>query len=188
MLEGVELCVTKSPESIRVYDNDGRARIYEKRIDDTAWFKYEPDYGDPLDLMEVVENLQQRGGTGNVGNWFPDSWWFQATGSARFPDPLYRISYGFQVTRNPANILCSNAPGYAFGGAGIEMLTRVGSGRLRWTHGGLSREDSLGFIMTNRPDWTQQDAYRFNEALMFLSTDDRALPVTAGIESASSHR
>ena len=187
-IEGVDICVTKTSEAIQVFGKQGAARIYNRRIDAETWFRYESDSGDPLGLNKVVEKLQLRGGAGNAGNWFPESWWLEETGRARYPDSLYRITHSFTAVRNPANILCSNAPGYAFGGTGIARLASFSGGGLRWTHGGLRRDESLGFIVTNHPDWTWQDTFRFNQALQFLSTEGRVLPVTASVKTTGSHQ
>ncbi len=100
--------------------------------------------------------------------WYPDSRWFEATQLSDYPDPLYRLYHGFEVARNSASLLCSLEAGYAFGAKGLEWLSWLAHGDMQWTHGALTKADSMGFIMTNAPNWRPRKAVRFNEALGFL--------------------
>jgi len=48
----------------------------------------------------------------------------------------------------------------------------VSLGGLRWTHGALRREDSLGFVMTDLPGWAPGErALAFDELVPALGLD-----------------
>ena len=67
---------------------------------------------------------------------------------------------------NPASIVCSLESGFMFGAPRTAALARFGKGRLRWTHGALSKEPSLGFPNDDSPDWKPPRAARFDEGLL----------------------
>jgi hypothetical protein len=90
---------------------------------------------------------------GADGGWHPPQSWLVATLDARYPDALRRIATGFELVANPASVLCSLAPGHSYGSPWTELGARVSLGGLRWTHGALRREDSLGFVMSDLPGW-----------------------------------
>ena len=75
---------------------------------------------------------------------------------------------------NPASLLCSLEPGYAFGAETLAWLSWLANGDFQWTHGALTKASSIGFIMTNGQGWQPVEAVRFNQALRFLREDFRA--------------
>ncbi len=130
-------------------------------------FSYEWHDTDPLDLAPIMKRLGTPAQDASPP-WFPDSRWFEATQLSDYPDPLYRLYHSFEIAKNSASLLCSLEAGYAFGATGLEWLSWLAHGDMRWTHGALTKADSVGFIMTNGPDWRPRKAVRFNEALRFL--------------------
>ncbi len=52
-----------------------------------------------------------------------------------------------------------------YGAAYTVFGSRISTGRLRWTHGSMPREPSLGFVMSDVPGWQAPDAVRFDQAL-----------------------
>ncbi len=57
-----------------------------------------------------------------------------------------------------------------FGSLLTERVAIPTIGRLKWTHGALHDGASLGFLMTDIPDWPIADAVRFDRALDPLVT------------------
>lgn len=159
---GVDLCVVSHPRGWRVVSNRGDALIAKKSGITEALWSYEMLTGDPLDYGSIVKEFAKRS---DDKDWFPDSWWFAATKHNFYPDGLYRLAESFALVENPASIICSNSPGYMFGSRFTEYVARLTIGRLKWTHGALYREASLGFLMTDVPGWPVADAVRFDQAL-----------------------
>ncbi len=160
-VEGVQVCAAPVEGGWQVEGNGGSALI--RRTDDDQW-SYEPRAGDPLKLAGVVERLRQRSDGSDA---FPDSWWLDATREHEYPDPLYRIARGFDLVENPASVICGTSPGYMYGAGSTERLSNLTVGRLRWTHGALDQEPTLGFLMSDAEDWEVPPApLRFNEALL----------------------
>ncbi len=152
-VEGVRVCAAPVEGGWQVEGNGGSALI--RRTED-LW-SYEAQAGDPLKLAGIVDGPEGR----------PDSWWLDATREHEYPDPLYRIARGFDLVENPASVICGTSPGYMYGGALTETLSRWTVGRLRWTHGALDREPTLGFLMSDAEGWEVPPApLRFNEALL----------------------
>lgn len=83
----------------------------------------------------------------------------------RYPDPLHRIARAFELVENPASVACSLDPGFMYGPRHTELLARLGKGRLRWTHGALGGDATLGFVMSDAPGWSPPGALRAADAL-----------------------
>jgi hypothetical protein len=92
----------------------------------------------------------------------------EATLTASYPDPLYRLAGAFEAVGNPASIVCSVAPGFMFGAHSTERSARWTKGALRWTHGALHREASLGFIMASDAVGLRPAAVRYDRGLDLL--------------------
>ena len=163
--EGVDLCAYRDGSSWIVADRDGRAVIESRPLGDARAWSYTPRDGDPLELAGVVAEL----GGSDRARFFDEGRWFDATLDTRYPDPLYRIATGFELVQNPASILCSVADGYLYGSKSASFAARFSVGRLEWTHGALTRDATLGFLMTDVPGWAPDGAVRFDEALDFLA-------------------
>jgi hypothetical protein len=71
-----------------------------------------------------------------------------------FPDPLRRLVDSLDGTfvGNPATVIYSLDPGYAMGIWSAHVGVRIKGGHLEGTHGGLDRDSSLGFYLTNVPE------------------------------------
>ena len=78
---------------------------------------------------------------------------FAATTDDLYPDPFHRIASSFAQVENPASVVCSVARGYMFGARVTAMGSRLSVGRLKWTHGALDHDASLGFLMSDVPSW-----------------------------------
>ncbi len=164
---GVDLCVVESEEGWTIASARGRAKIQRRSSPQGTDWRYEPLDGDPLGYAKLVAVS----GDDRSSGWLADAKWFEATALGRYPDALHRLAKGFDLVENPASILCSMSSGYMFGSRKTEMLARIGKGRLRWTHGALEREATLGFLMSDAPHWQPSAAARFDRALLpFLAS------------------
>ena len=63
-----------------------------------------------------------------------------------------------------------------YGSKTTELGSRLSVGRLRWTHGALHREASLGFFMSNVESWKPDGPVRFDEALALLTAGSEQEP------------
>ena len=177
---GIDLCVSRSGKAVRVFGSQGTGIIRRKHGElGDVLFSYEWRQVDPLDLEAVMARLGTPDGHASPP-WFSDSRWFEATQLADYPDPLYRLYHSFEAARHPASLLCSLEAGYAFGATGLEWLSWLAHGEMKWTHGALTKADSVGFIMTNEPNWRPRRAVRFNEALRFLREPADSLTLGQG--------
>lgn len=160
---GVDFAVIRSSDNCwTVYSSRGMAAIERRRLGGRLLWCYRPSHGDPLGYLPIVAAMRRRG---EVVDWFPDSWWFKASSDAFYPDALHRLAQSFELTATPASVICSCAPGYMFGGLKTEYLSRATIGRLKWTHGALHRDASLGFMMSDLPGWEAPEMVRAEDAL-----------------------
>ncbi len=165
---GVDLCIVQQGSAWRVLSARGDALVRRRgAASETSW-SYRPLGGDALGYQTVVATLQKQHGRPGQ-QWFADSAWFEASKNHFYPDALYRIAGAFELVENPASILCSNSPGYMFGSLVTEYASLPTVGALQWTHGALYRDASLGFLMTDVPDWPLRDRLRFDRALAPLA-------------------
>jgi hypothetical protein len=175
-VDGVDVCVRADRDDAWVVaGREGEARI-ARHVDaaGTSW-SYAPVTGDPLGYRDVLGALRARAGDPNAV-WFPDAAWFDATADGPYPDALHRLAGAFEDVTHPATLLCSLDPGYMFAARGPEILARSVIGAARWTHGALTRDATLGMLMSDVPGWTPPKAVRAESALEFL------LPVIERIE------
>ena len=163
-VEGVDLCAYKLESGWRVESHRGSATILQKEFEGHLWWSYQPHHGDPLEFQEVLEALEQRG-LAREG-WLPDEACFEATIDAENPDPFYRIAHAFELVTNPASVICSVGRGFMYGAPHTSTLAKFGKGRLRWTHGSLNREATLGFLFSDVEGWQPSAAVRFDQAIL----------------------
>jgi hypothetical protein len=143
--------VEKQQGAERRPDVEGQASAGE------ALWRYLPESGDPIGYGDLAEV------------WRTGSAWADLTVDRRLPDALHRVARTFDLVENAATTVCSTAPGYQYGAALTEWASRFSVGRLRWTHGALERDDTLGFFATDHPGWEPRATVRFDHALDFLA-------------------
>ncbi len=159
---GVDLCVFESPEGWTIASARGDATLRRRVGAAGIEWLYAPLDGDPLGFAELMPSSD----AGASAGWASDEQWFEMTVDNRYPDALHRLARAFDLVENPASILCSLSSGYMYGGLRTEGLARIGKGRLRWTHGALERQASLGFLMSDADYWQPPEAGRFDDALL----------------------
>jgi hypothetical protein len=166
--DGVDLAVVRVGESAwRVYASRDRALIERRERGGRIEWRYKTEYGDPLGYLPVVETLGARAGKRSP-EWFDDAWWFEATTNDFYPDALHRLAASFSLTNASPSLICSCAPGFMFGSRTTEMISRMTVGRLRYSHGALHRDASLGFMMSDLPGWDAPAMVRAEDALTGL--------------------
>lgn len=164
---GVDLCAYRSDVNAwKVVRADAEASFYRRKGPQGPEWSYRPEVGDPLKLDAVTGKLRSRDPD---GDWFAERRWFEASWNASYPDPLFRIAGGFERVENPASVLCSVSNGFLYGAKSSWIGSKLSVGRVRWTHGALLRNETLGFLMTDLPGWTAPTALRFDHALDFLA-------------------
>lgn len=187
--EGVELCAVRDrgrgEDAFLVVGKRGTGSIERRVRRGTLEWSYRVEGEDPLGYLEGDADLP----AGLFGDparevWLPDREWFEATAHARFPDGLHRVARAFELVENPASLVCSTAAGYMYGAAFTNALGRIFMGPLRWTHGALRREDSLGFLLTDHPGYKGQEILRFDTSLLPFLDGVAALDEGASAEAS----
>ncbi len=161
---GVDVCVAPQRGGWWVLSARGEALIGKRVGRPEAVWRYEAMIGDPLGYAPVLARLRTRAGDAEA-QWFPESWWLEASKHEFYPDALYRIADGFTLIENPAELVCSSSPGYMFGALLTEYAALPTIGPLRWTHGALFGEANVGMLLTDVPGWPQADVVRYDQAL-----------------------
>lgn len=193
---GVELCAYRTGSDAgdgwEIVSAEGSAWFGRRQGEDSDSWAYRPRSGDPLRYAAVVERLvaeaarserhgrSGRSGVAGEGDWFDGEAWFAATVDHRFPDALHRLAQSFELVANPASLTCSVSPGYMWAARRTALAARLSIGRLRWTHGALDREPSLGFLMSDMPGWRPAEAVRFDRALIPFARAAAAIEAQAG--------
>jgi hypothetical protein len=132
-------------------------------------FAYEPVSGDPLLLEATVEDLEQLGLTDGDGYASAEAW-FNLTAFKEFPDAPRRLVDSLTGTYvdPPATVIFSLDPGHAMGLWSAKLGVRLVTGHLLGTHGGLDRDSTLGFYLSNDPDQPPGIAVTAEETLLTL--------------------
>jgi hypothetical protein len=175
-VEGVDLCAYKLEEGWRVESHRGSATFRQRTMGGELWWSYEPHNGDPLDFQDLIAAMEREGRVRD--GWLPDDACFEATVEAENPDPFYRIAHAFELVTNPASVICSAGRGYMYGAPHTAVLAQFGKGRLRWTHGALNREATLGFLFSDVEGWEAPEAVRFDRAIVPFFDRGRVEPET----------
>jgi hypothetical protein len=169
--DGVELCALRDRDAgegaYLVVGEGGVGHAQRRARRGVVEWSYRVEGDDPLDYLDGDADLP----AGLFGDpirqtWLPDRELFEATAGARFPDALHRIARAFDLVKNPASLVCSVERGHMYGAAFTNFMGRLFMGRLRWTHGALHREDSLGFLLTDHPGYAGREILRFDTSLV----------------------
>jgi hypothetical protein len=161
---GIDLCVFETEASWVIEGTDGKAVFRSQYTPEGTCWAYDPLYGDPLNYLPLIDAFSRR--TGGTPDCLPDEAWFEASADCEYPDAFFRLEQAFELVQNPASVVCSISPGYMYGARMTEFGSRIASGPLRWTHGALHWEATLGFLMSDRADWNPSPFERYNTALL----------------------
>jgi hypothetical protein len=164
---GVELAAwSVGPDTVDVVSRDGRARIRWRVNGQRRFFSYEVGGVDPLKLDGVRQGLARKACFGTDG-FADDRDWLTATADGDYPDALNRLADALagDRVRSRAPVLFSLAPGHARGWRSAHLAARFAGGHIEGTHGGLDRESSLGFLLTDDRAESPPPVVRASEAL-----------------------
>lgn len=167
-IEGVDLCAMRTDDGLRIVSSRGDSLISSRRMNGETFWSYRTLTGDPLGYQSILESSQQASDA-DTDAWFSDRWWFESTKHSEYPDGLHRLMQSFQLVQSPSSIACSVGEGYMFGARKTEVAASPSIGKLQWTHGALHAAASLGFLMSDIPQWEAPDVVRYDEALLPFS-------------------
>lgn len=171
---GVELCVRRRDGGFEVTAAAAVAWFGARQDGDGVEWSYRPEGGDPLGYAGLLQPAAAAA-VGEPG-WQSDEAWLQASIDSEYPDGLYRLARSFDLVENEASVLCSVADDHMYAARRTAVLARLTVGRLRWTHGSLSRAASLGFLMTDDPRFARDGATRFSRGLAPLARLEASRP------------
>lgn len=172
-LEGVEAIAWREGEAVDVVNRHGRARIHRIGGDGEPRFRYEAIEGDPLGVLAAMQEMQQRGEI-DADGYAGEEAWFVATRDLPMPAPVQRVYRSLHSNViNAADLVISLGDGYYTGDRSFEKFVQ-----LHGTHGGLSRESTVSFLMSSA--FEAPDYIRPHE---ILPTINQALAWTPHIRS-----
>ncbi|NOZ19942.1 MAG: hypothetical protein GXP25_02520 [Planctomycetes bacterium] len=138
-LEGVDLVVYPTGDSITVRKHNQKARVFHKG----GRYRYHAVQGDPLELLPIIATLKKQGKVDDNG-FIDDRALFEATALHKYPDPLYRIWLCWHgAVQNPPDVVASLKNSWYWGSRGFGLVANVAS-----THGNLSYSNTVTFAMT----------------------------------------
>ncbi len=147
--EAVDLAAwIEGERSLSVVGPRGRAIVSWETTPAGRRYAYEIERGDPLRLLEARAELSGRGVLDSHGFASADQW-ARASLDGWYPLALERLvdSINGRWVGNPATVILSLGPTWAWGKTSVRFGASVMGGRLEGTHGGLDRESSLGFLI-----------------------------------------
>jgi hypothetical protein len=164
---GVEMAAwSDGPGTIDVVSAAGRGRVRWRAHGERRRFSYEWAGDDLLRLEPARRRLAGDGRLGADGS-ADDRDWLRETADADYPDALRRLADAFfgDAVESRAPVLFSLAPGRAWGWRTAHVAARLAGRRIEGTHGGLDRESSLGFLLTDDTSVAPAGVLRASEAL-----------------------
>jgi hypothetical protein len=175
--EGVELAAwLAGPQSLRVISADGDAVVRWRDRAVGRDYAYEPLIADPLELTEALRGMRSESGLDTEG-FAREDLWLRHSGLSEYPDAPRRLVEALTGTyvRYPATVVFSLAPGFALGSPSVRLGAFFKGGKLEGTHGGLDRDSSLGFFLSNFPMPQSSDVLRADRVLRSLPGPDLEL-------------
>ncbi|UCD29818.1 MAG: hypothetical protein JSV03_04875 [Planctomycetota bacterium] len=169
-IEGVDLTAyLDDSDNVVVLSRNGLAFISKS----ASGFRYQPEYGDPLKLISIIDRLKKTSKVGDDG-FINDRVFFDATVSHVYPDAIYRLWRAFHglITHTP-DVLISLCDGWH---AGSPTMSNIIS--LTGAHGSLKKTSTSGFIMTTAGELPP--VIRMEDAQTYLS--DLGVPLNTVIK------
>lgn len=154
-------------QEITVLSKGQEAVIRWTETDGVPRYAYETVVGDPLgmkDALTALEAEQELDGEGFASR----SAWFEASTDEYYPDAVVRLvnAHVRRWVENPATVLLSLGPRYAWGLATTRLGAGLLGGRQEGTHGGLDRDSSLAFILVNDHELQPKSTVPADQALV----------------------
>jgi len=139
-LEGIELTMYRSEDDrVVVVGRRGIANISQR----AGRFRYQCEFGDPLKLQAILDQLRIRGEIDGDG-FVEDRVLFEATTQHIYPDPVYRVWRAFHgLFEHTPDVFVSILDGWMVGSATMSRMCA-----LQAAHGNLRELGSCGFAMT----------------------------------------
>jgi len=138
---GVDLVMYRENGRVCVWRGDAFAS-FERQGDR---FRYDCTGGDPLSLLSIVSE-QETAEEKRVQAEISDAALLEAAAAHPYPDSLHRIwGYFHGVVTKPADVVVSLKPEACHGSAFFHFFAQP----VASTHGGLDREGSLTFLLSN---------------------------------------
>ncbi|MBN2375182.1 MAG: hypothetical protein JXD22_02185 [Sedimentisphaerales bacterium] len=129
--------------AVMVQTLDGKAQIRYKN----GRYSYQVDYGDPLGLSKVIEQLRRQGQVDEQG-YIDDRAFFAATVEHEYPDALRRLWLAFNgLVEQPADLIVCLRDGWYHGSDFFSASAELAGG-VKSTHGSLNRVNSTTFVLT----------------------------------------
>lgn len=164
---------------VRVISRRGEATIHWLDLPGGRHFAYRSTGPEPLGFASVRSDLEESGlltpeGFGSAADWFAAGF------GTEYPGALRRLVDGLTASyvANRATVLFSLEPGYAWGWKSALLAARLKGGRLEGTHGGLDRESSLAFFLSDDPTLGNGVPLHVAEALAQLAIVEGCEPET----------
>lgn len=153
-------------DEMAVISQDGEATVRWRERDGRREFSYAPRGGDPLRLASALSRMRGAGVLDDESFASEDDW-LEYTVFCEYPDAIRRLadSLDGRFVSNPATVIFSIKQGYGWGLKSAKVGAFLVGGKLEGTHGGLDRESSLGFLLTNDRIPGNRVALRADEAL-----------------------
>lgn len=176
-VKGVEAVAWRVDGGVRLANRKGTALVRRKVTGNESFYTYEPVEGDPLDLADTLAALRAKGLMDEDG-FLSDSTWFEATKASAKPYAVPRL-YGalYYDVKNPADIVISLADGYYYGDPSMDKWVKLGG-----THGGLSRESTVSFLMSTA--FVSPECVRADQVLPVINQYVTWTPHISGMDYA----
>jgi len=173
----VDIAAWRSGDVVHVVSDDGWARIHQR--EESTRLRYERVKGDPLRLTASLELLAARDLL-DADGFALDGDWLEVSATNYFPDAMRRLIEAMEgaYVKNSATVLFSVEPGYAWGWRSAHASANLSGGRLEGTHGGLDRDSTLGFFVSNDPALVPDSAIRAQNALDSFFVRENCVPRT----------
>jgi hypothetical protein len=138
-IEGVELSMYMEGDNLVVLSRTGRATLHKS----ATGYRYDAQFGDPLELEPVWQKLQDAGQVGADG-FVDDRVLFDATLQHAYPDVAARLWRAFHgLVQHTPEVILSLAEGFHTGSKlQTDMVNMVG------VHGNPRQASTNGFAMT----------------------------------------
>lgn len=143
-VDGIDMSFWASNDKHRIYIRNSAGAIAYFEYNGALSYRYVPQTGDPLNYVTLLHSKKLKPNT-----WISDHDWKSITYNANYPDAGFRLYDSFfNLVANKASVQFSLKPNYQFGATPTRIATWPRFGQ-RGTHGGLFRQTSWAFAMSN---------------------------------------